>query len=333
MELIQMAICIAVLLIAPFLLGNLFLKKTISGTYISGVLLWFGIFELISVAAVKKAWDFQTLSKRFFIVFCILGCLGAVCFFIRVVKKQWTLKGMLSVYKEILWLIPAFCLVAVVFFVYVPKLESWYLVPETVTTILDTNSLHGYNPLTGQPLTAAKSMRDSLINLPAFYACLIDWFQIRQGILLFKIIPVWVLFVSFLVFYQLAAFFFKELKVERIVFMWVYALVLFCGDRAYMNESYQLLHYAYEGRAILTAVLLPYCFYLIASFFTKESNGLKVTMAVKYAIEYMFILICGVLVTGIDYGIGLPCAMTIIGFVTGCVWLLSGKIRKCRRKA
>lgn len=331
MELVKIVICIVVLFMAPFLVGNVFFKKTFSGTYISGVLLSLGVFEALSIVAVKKAWDFQMLSKGFLFSLVVIVCAGTVIFFTRVLKKQRQIKFTLFVDKEFLWILLAFCLVGSVFFIYAPKLESWYLVPETVTTILDTNSLHGYNPLTGQPLAVAKSLRDSLINLPAFYACLIEWFGVGQSVVLFKIIPLWVLFISFMVFYRVASFIFQDSKVERTVFMWVYAIVLFCGDKAYMNESYQMLHYAYEGRAILTGVLLPYCFYLLITAFAKQVK--KTVAFIKYIAEYILVFVCGLLTMGVDYGLGLPGAMTLIGIITGSIWLLFQKIRKGRIKA
>lgn len=337
MELFRGILCIIWLLAAPFLMGVIFGKKTIAGTYISGVLLLWGSFELVSMAAVIKGWDLKALCKWAILVWAAFLVVGAVVFCVKMPKKE---KPFL---KEGLMILPAFCLVGSLFFIYAPKLESWYLVPETVTTILDTNSLHGFNPLTGQPLGIAKSFTDSLCNLSAFYACLAQWLHVDTGLLLFKLIPLWVLLISFLVFYQFALLFFEKSEKCRILFMWIYAFVLLFGDKAYMNEAYQMLHYAYEGRAVLTGILLPYCFYLFAACFVKEAGtggkgtkevirgrlkGQQVCRRGGYVAEYVLVLLSGLFAAGMDYGAGLLAAMTVIGVLSDCIRHFFGRLRK-----
>lgn len=330
MEFVQNVIAILILFIAPFLVGNLFLKKTISGTYISGVLLMLGLFELVSVKAVRGKWNFIELYHAFLITEVLLFLAGTACFFVRRAKGQWRLQVDFRRIKKYLWLVPAFCLALAGIFACQPKLESWYLVPETVTTILDTNSLHGYHPLTGQPLAVEKSFRDSLYNLPAFYACLLRCFGIGQEMLLFRVIPVFVLLVSFFVFYQIGVYFFSTSAVGEVIFLWVYALVLVCGENAYMNEAYQLLHYAYEGRAVLSSVLLPYCFYLLLSFFDEKG---KITRKFQASFaELVLVLLSGVLVMGIDYGLGLSGMMLLTGGTAGAGVLLWSR-RKAGKRA
>ncbi len=319
MEIIHIMALAAVLLAAPFLLGMLFGKKTISGTYLSGTLLLWGSFEAVAITAGLKGWEFQMLSDRFLYVLAALMCAGLAALCVRTIKFGKGKKiGKINIelLKELLCIAPAFLLAGSLFFLYAPKLESWYLVPETVNTILDTNSLHGFNPLTGQPLSAPKEFGWTLMNLPAFYACLADWFHINTTGLLFCCISLWMLFISFLVYYQFAAYFFEKWKNGRIFFMWIYAFLFFMGDKAYMNEAYQMLHYAYEGRAVLTGILLPYCFYLLLTAF-KENKSRRATAGFVWLAEYALLLAGGLLAAGLDYGLGLPLAMTALSCVVG----------------
>ena len=337
MEIIRMFILIVVLFAAPFLPGMLFGKKSISGTYIAGMLLLWGSFEIVAMAAVIRGWDITKLAERSCYVLLLLGGAGAAVFCIQMVRKKRS--GILKEEKngclrEMVLIVPAFVLAGSSLFFYAPKLESWYLVPETVNTILDTGSLQGYNPLTGQPLGAPKGIGESFLNLPAFYACLAKWFQVDIKVLLFRLMPFWVLFISFLVFYQFAAFLFGKWKKGRILFLWVYALVLLLGDRAYMNESYQMLHYAYEGRAILTGILLPYCFYLFSVAGTglvkgEEKRRIRVVGSLVWLMEYILVIVSGLFVGGADYGLGLLMAMTVlsclVGAIGGVIRLSGGK--------
>lgn len=332
MEILHTLALAAVLLAAPFLLGMLFGKRTISGTYIAGILLLWGSFEAVAVAANLRGWDFRMLSVRYLYVLVALVCAGIAALGVRMIrarKGKHTGKKERGLFKEILFIVPAFLLVGSLFFIYAPKLEGWYLVPETVNTILDTNSLHGVHPLTGQPLSTPKEFVFSLMNLSGFYACLADWFQMNTMGLLFRCMPIWMLFISFLVYYQFAAYFFAKWKNGRIIFMWVYALVLFLGDRAYMNEAYQMLHYAYEGRAVLTGILLPYCFYLLLKAFSgffgrlrkregmEDDKGGGAISGIIWLAEYALLIAGGLLAVGVDYGLGLPLAMTVLSCAVG----------------
>ncbi len=335
MEIFHILALAAVLLAAPFLLGMLFGKRTISGTYIAGILLLWGTFEAVAVAANLRGWDFQMLSGRFFYVLAAFVCAGIAAFGVRMIrsgKGKGTGKKESGLLKEVLFIAPAFLLAGSLFFLYAPKLEGWYLVPETVNTILDTNSLNGFNPLTGQPFLATKESGWSLMNLPAFYACLADWFQINTGHLLFFCISLWMLLISFLVYYQFAAYFFEKWKAGRIFFMWVYALLLFLGDRAYMNESYQMLHYAYEGRTVLTGILLPYCLYLLLTAFKENRSRKAIAGNFGWLSEYALLLAGGLLAAGMDYGLGLPLAMTALSCVVGILAAIAKSLRHTKNK-
>lgn len=347
MEILHMAALAAVLLAAPFLLGALFGKETISGTYIAGVLLLWGSFESVAVMANLRRWDFQMLSRRVLSVLVALMCVGIAALCVRIIrlkKEKDIRKKENGLLREMLFIVPAFLLVGSLFFVYAPKLESWYLVPETVNTILDTNSLHGFHPLTGQPLSTPKEFGWSLMNLPAFYACLANWFQVDTAGLLFRCIPLWMLLLSFLVYYQFAVFFFDKWKKGRVLFIWVYALLLVLGDRAYMNEAYQMLHYAYEGRAVLTGILLPYCLYLLLSAFSRlsgifknqegmeeEKKQISIFGIFAWMAEYVLFIASGLFVMGVDYGFGLPMTMTALSCIVGLTGLMI-KLTKAFRK-
>lgn len=334
---------ILLFLLIPYLLGTFLAGQTKSRQYINGILLLFSMFEIHYLWARRENMSMQEMSQNFSMIISIILIL-AVIFQIIFVFLRWKknkekkkqFKNLLNKEKvaEFAVIAGAFFFVSITFFINRPLLESRFMLPETAVTMLQTNSLSGYNPLTGELIETAGSLKESLYSLPAFYAWLSIGTQINILSLLFQIVPIWVLFISFLVFYQFAKLFFAENGKARKLFMWIYALVLLFGDEAYMNEAYQLLHYAYEGTTILACVLLPYCFFLMFSMFFGEKNGnekKRIGSFLCVIVELIIVLVAGFMAAVWDFGAGLLIAMigtVLLIKMTVIVLGLLGKVKE-----
>ncbi len=344
MEGLNIILLIGVLLFVPYLLGTLFIGQTKSRQYINGVLLLFGLFLVNSIWAVKANMNLTEMSNNFntiLIIAVVFAVIFQIIFILYRALKNKEKKKMSkrlfdkSRIMECAGIAAAFLFVAITFFIYSPLLESRFMMPETVVTMLETNSLSGFNPLTGELIEVSGSLKENLYSLPGFYAWMAINLQLDVLKILFQIVPVWILFISFLVFYQFSQLFFKESNKARIIFMWAYALVILFGDMAYMNEAYQMLHYAYEGTTILACILLPYCLYLLFQMFFCENNiesKKKAGIILRFVIELLIILTAGVMVTVRDFGIGLLAAMIGIVLIVRLAILTACLLRKVKEK-
>ena len=77
--------------------------------------------------------------------------------------------------------------------------------------------------------------------------------------------PYVVLLLAFSVFSTFVDFAFNEHKMSRAASIALFALLTVCGNTAYMNTSFGLLHYPYEAMTIFSSILLPRAFFYAMS--------------------------------------------------------------------
>lgn len=167
--------------------------------------------------------------------------------------------------------------VAGTFFLHRPFLEERYDLPERLATMAQSNALAGINPLTGMSQMTGPLLemwKDA--GIPAFYlwfmrACRLSLFDV-----LFKVVPLWVLCLCMCAYLEIAAALFgRENKRGIMLFMLAFVLFTLCGNQAYMNPSYELLHYAYEETTLVSSVLLPTVFALMLQIGKKRISKSK----------------------------------------------------------
>ncbi|MBO6015090.1 MAG: hypothetical protein J6P60_00690, partial [Lachnospiraceae bacterium] len=81
--------------------------------------------------------------------------------------------------------------------------------------------------------------------------------------MLFVAAPLWVLLLCMAAYYEIGAGIFGRFDAgnrRSLLFLLFFTLVTLCGNAAYMNTSYGLLHYAYEETTLFASVLLPCVF-------------------------------------------------------------------------
>jgi len=128
---------------------------------------------------------------------------------------------------------------------------------ETVQTILREGYNYTSNPLTGMPDTAGAPTRWKILVLPFVYATICDVTGIAPATLIYELVPILVLFVSYLVYTELAKVIYPESPYRQCVFMLFVVVARWFGDYLAETESALLLHSGYEGDAIRVAILMP----------------------------------------------------------------------------
>ena len=101
-------------------------------------------------------------------------------------------------------------------------------------------------------------MRLRILCLPSFYGILCKIFGIPPKLLVYGIIPAFVLICSYLVYYTLAKNFFPEDSYKRALFLMLIAVLFTAGDYSYGMDGFGILHSGFRGVTIRGAVLLPY---------------------------------------------------------------------------
>lgn len=135
---------------------------------------------------------------------------------------------------------------------------------ETVQSFLETDGVYRVNPLTGRAYEGGIPFRIQILCLPTLYGILCQIFGLPVTELVWKLIPLHVLLMCYLVFGRMAHALLPEEKrrgqVERLLFMVLTAAVLCVGDYLYGMDGFGLLYCGFRGVTIRSVVLLPYVF-------------------------------------------------------------------------
>ncbi|MDE7252926.1 MAG: hypothetical protein K2O32_08300 [Acetatifactor sp.] len=135
---------------------------------------------------------------------------------------------------------------------------------ETVKSFLETDGVYRVNPLTGRAYEGGIPFRIQILCLPTLYGILCQIFGLPVTELVWKLVPLHVLLMSYLAFGRMAHALLPEEKrrgqVERLLFMVLTAAVLCVGDYLYGMDGFGLLYCGFRGVTIRSVVLLPYVF-------------------------------------------------------------------------
>lgn len=272
MEWIRMLLLAAVLLGYPLLPGSLLNyirqrknnKLIQQNMYVTGVLVYGALFSMLAFVGVYKQVPFERFAR---IAFVCNVCLAAVVIISLLLIKDYRCfcrKGLKNLKAQIdrTWCLfaAAYLLIALVYVIRPFPLETGFDTPERVVTILQTGLLSGTNHLTGEITGQIISLKECTRNLPLFYACLCRWFAVSPAKLLFSVIPFTNLLLIFLAAASLAKCFFAGMKRMRAEYLILFSLLTLCGNEAYMNTSYGILHFPYEGQTLFSSMILPLAF-------------------------------------------------------------------------
>lgn len=267
-------LCAAVL---PFLTGSWIIclrknnskekreRMSLTEIYTAGVLTTFGVGELAGCIVIKMDGDFALFRELFLALL-----LAAVCVSVIVGRK--TLKEMpAELGQRIRAFLPEFtdkdtsqkvmtgfiALLLVLhiagYFVYVPAVGGDVTV-ETVHVTDTTGTVFQYNPVTGMQMEHGVYPVYKLASLPLLYTLISQFTGMTAQQLLFYVIPIWVLLVSFALTANWASVLFPERKGLRSCFLLLYMLLITFGDYADGTFAYGILHGAWKGTVVAGAI-------------------------------------------------------------------------------
>ncbi len=259
------------LFLLPFFLGILISgnKKDHSGNptncqdyrvvYLLGSLLLLLLALGVIFAADFGGMDFQSTSYSFFGIAGMLSLMGMILFGRNSKRCFKSIK--ISKYDMVLLLI----ILSLIPFFYLFQPDSGSdAILETMQTVIHTNSIFEYDPLTGSYLNEIPVLSQKLFILPYFYAFFSEITGVAPYLFLYRIVPVWVLLLLFLVTGLWADRLFDQDKAsEKRIFYGVTALLYLFGNTLFTSQPYLLFHRGYTGETIISLVLIPFLFYLI----------------------------------------------------------------------
>lgn len=305
--------------------------------YLQGVLIYGALFGISAMLGAYKNLSVQLFSGITLLCSLALAALVAVCFVcIKAYRSyvlervgvvfEWMCRKKLCKLNFIQFLpVAAYFMISFLYVVRPFPLETGYDTPERVVTMLQTGQMTGTNILTGEVTDEVLSLTETPMALPLLYTCLCTWFSLSPGKLMFEIIPFVVLFFVLQVVYAFGGCIWKEKKEagNRAWFLFFFAFVTLCGNKAYMNVSYGLLHFPYEGKTLFSVGLLPLAFVTCM----QELSGRR------YAdwAELLLLLVNSVLLVGPGKGVGIMLTEILVLLVSRLIldfWKGRGRLWK-----
>lgn len=129
---------------------------------------------------------------------------------------------------------------------------------ETVQTILATDTVYQYNPLTGEAFTMGMPSRLKLLVLPVLYAAVAEWTGLPAQTVVCEWIPMVVLCLSYLVYAGWGKLLFPENRENQCRFLLFVAVLYQFGAYAPLSDGMRALQAGFTGESIRALVLLPY---------------------------------------------------------------------------
>lgn len=240
---------------------------------LTGGMIVIGLAEAAHLGAVILGWSFSR-SVLFFEIAIVVVFLAAVL----VVLWNWKRSGAFSGRKKEIcmlqcrrkgarlpWL--AFGLLLIGQLIYVITRQGVYvdgdMTLETVGSFLESDQVYQINPMTGRTYTLGMPLRLKILCLPTLYGALCSLFGVEAEMLVYGMIPSFVLVAGYIAYGTVAKNLFPEDIGKRGLFMMLAALLLTAGDYMYGMDGFGVLHSGFRGVAIRGVVLLPYVFGLM----------------------------------------------------------------------
>ena len=249
--------------------------------FLTGWLVAIGLAEVAHLAAVFFGWKFSKVSRFWMFSFVVAAALCGVISLLtgrleegkhhggRVHRQKGgkSLRGS-EVTPLRFGLVLVFVLLIIWQIMTIVSQESVYRVGdmtvETVESFLSADAVYAVNPLTGRAYEAGIPLRIKILGLPTLYGALCSSFDVPGTDLVWKYIPLLILFLSYSAFGLIAGALFdgERERDKRLLFMVFVALVFCVGDYVYGMDGFGLLHCGFQGVVIRNMVLVPYAFAL-----------------------------------------------------------------------
>ena len=254
---------------------------------LTGGMICIGLAEAANLGAVALGWSFSRCVNVFVIEVIVVVLAAAVVLLVCRCKGACVVKGFLRqgngdgigigkstatesggkpfLTEYLPWF--AFALLVLIQLIYVMTEQGVYvdgdMTLETVVSFQQTDAVYQVNPMTGRPYTLGIPSRLKILCLPTLYGILSQAFGIDAELLVYGMVPGFVLLGSYLAFSTVARQIFPGKSYWRGVFMAFTALLLGVGNYLYGMDGFGVMHAGFRGVTIRGAILIPYVFGLL----------------------------------------------------------------------
>ncbi|MDD2970569.1 MAG: DUF6077 domain-containing protein [Lachnospiraceae bacterium] len=335
-------LAILILLIVPLLLGALWNRlwqslhiaqapeitgKNFPGTYLSGVFVMFCIFEAVVILSMKFDMPFSKVVMMvsvLFLVLCGISCV--LCQ--RELKilllppdvKSATLQGIKAEKKVYFILLLLVFLAQILLVAHFAPVTGDDNTMEMIQTSITTDTIGAVNPLTGQPYETGLTLQGKLLNLPLFYAYFIRIFNADPAVFLYRLIPAWVLLMSYMACSTMGRGLFRKENggsdSRRQLFLVCYGILLTFGGYLFTTPGYQLIHGAWKGETIVITVVIPY---LLGCLLQLREKNIRAMAILRFLLASVTVIPLMPWRKGIVY-------LLCIVIIAGIIWIC-GKLR------
>lgn len=129
---------------------------------------------------------------------------------------------------------------------------------ETVVTFLQEDGIHRVNPVTGAAYVNPISTRYKILSLNTLYAAFCYLTGMEADVVVYHIVPLFVLAGCYFAYYKLSGVLFKEHLGKRYTFLILLTLLFWIMDGATYLDGYAAMQAAYLGTSIRSLILLPW---------------------------------------------------------------------------
>lgn len=258
-------------------------KKSPGVILLAGYLLMWAVFEVITVPAVIliKYDNFQFVLRFFTAAALLLAAAGAALCCLNIVRKRNADTKTLILYEKeyrpglearlewvLFFIIIAFCLYMSVTRASFDGDDAYYVVQSLMTQ--QNGSMYRNQPYTGR--SAPLDIRHALAVFPMWVAFVAVQADIHATIVSHVIMPLVLIPLTYLVFYEIAKILFADKKENIPVFMIVIALFQMFGNVSiYTNETFFMTR-TWQGKSVAGSFVIPMLLLLLLWLFDEEKT-------------------------------------------------------------
>lgn len=242
------------------------MKRTVPEKIIEGFLVLIGIAEAVHLSAMFMKLPFS-LCAYVLAGLALATVVFALC--IRLAKRRKTVAaevkkevGFLKLFKvyPVMFCSIAFLMILQIvwnYWMHVPYLAS-DITGETVQSFLISDGVYTVNPLTGEAFSAGMPTRLKILCLPTLYGAICKLTGISVPVLVYSVVPSFVLVITYLVYSRWALYLFPQEGKKQAFFMLFVVLLFQFGCYTAAMDGYALFFAGYTGAGIRAGIVLPY---------------------------------------------------------------------------
>lgn len=264
-----------ILFTIAFVCGELFChlfrhKSTVMETSIIGTCFIFLTWEFFCVIAMVLDLDFSVLVRLYSVFLCAVFLATFIMFGKDIhdshhINEAPSLKGALGIL--------AILLIQIAFIFVIYPDHTFDFTVEMINTTLASNHIYLNHPGTGEAFSLGMKTGGKIVTLPLFYSLINKISGGSPLVLVYKIVPVWTLLLSYCSYSLLAKGLFEGRKAEKgkvLFFLVALGVLNLLGTLSSGSIFYYQLYRGFRGETICYSVLLPYTLYLMHRILVKE---------------------------------------------------------------